>query len=496
MAETSYYEVLGVMPDATPDEIKRAYRRLSKAVHPDVDGSKGSKGLFQLLGLAYETLADPGKRAVYDYDRRRTSGSTGPSSRPRSESAPERDRDPAPPPRRSRATVVGAVDSDAAQATFGDRGTVGAAGEAAVAAALDQASLPDVAWVLHSLRVSEQGSDVDHVVLAGDRMLIIDAKCWAPGIYGWDGKEQAVYRNVGGGSEWFDHGDPERTVAVADMLGKLAGWRGPVERIMAVAPSHGPADGLDLTRLGHPGVTVVRVDQLAAHVTAHAQASGPGVVSPRVLNRLLGRVTHPGHVVTEAPPVPRLDSIQAQPPGAATSVGIAAACALAIPATISVATVGTRIPTGLILGATMAVAIVLSGRRACIDDILGGDVETPVRRAAAAVGAVAGGVAAATLLPGNLMAALVGLLAIPAGLVAIAMLARAAWTAITSAARAPESWDQLIGERTHLDAAITTNSLRHRAKTGPVRQLLAECDAAGGDAAAFAARVTRTDANG
>jgi len=66
----TYYEVLGVLPDAGPEEIKSAYRRLSLQVHPD---RGGSAALFRSLVQAYEVLSDPRRRAAYDA-RLRTPG--------------------------------------------------------------------------------------------------------------------------------------------------------------------------------------------------------------------------------------------------------------------------------------------------------------------------------------------------------------------------------------------------------------------------------------
>jgi DnaJ-class molecular chaperone len=58
------YDVLGVPPTATEDEIQLAFRNLSKTCHPDKDG--GSKEAFQEIQHAYDVLHDPAKR--YDYD--------------------------------------------------------------------------------------------------------------------------------------------------------------------------------------------------------------------------------------------------------------------------------------------------------------------------------------------------------------------------------------------------------------------------------------------
>ncbi len=59
----THYEVLGVEADATQDDIKAAYRRLSRQVHPD---QGGSGALFRRVTEAYETLSDPERRKAYD----------------------------------------------------------------------------------------------------------------------------------------------------------------------------------------------------------------------------------------------------------------------------------------------------------------------------------------------------------------------------------------------------------------------------------------------
>jgi molecular chaperone DnaJ len=59
-----YYDVLGVSKAASPEEIKRAYRKLAMEHHPDKHGGDDSK--FKELGEAYETLKDPQKKAGYD----------------------------------------------------------------------------------------------------------------------------------------------------------------------------------------------------------------------------------------------------------------------------------------------------------------------------------------------------------------------------------------------------------------------------------------------
>jgi curved DNA-binding protein len=61
-----YYGIMGVVRDATQDEIKRAYRKLARKYHPDVSKETDAEARFKELGEAYEVLKDPEKRAAYD----------------------------------------------------------------------------------------------------------------------------------------------------------------------------------------------------------------------------------------------------------------------------------------------------------------------------------------------------------------------------------------------------------------------------------------------
>lgn len=70
----NYYDILGVSPNASLDEIKKAYRRLAKKYHPDINPQTEEK--FKAINLAYETLSDETKRAVYDFDLRKKSGTS------------------------------------------------------------------------------------------------------------------------------------------------------------------------------------------------------------------------------------------------------------------------------------------------------------------------------------------------------------------------------------------------------------------------------------
>ena len=61
-----YYELLGVNRDADADTLKRAYRRLARQYHPDVNKDPGAEDKFKEIGRAYEVLSDPQTRARYD----------------------------------------------------------------------------------------------------------------------------------------------------------------------------------------------------------------------------------------------------------------------------------------------------------------------------------------------------------------------------------------------------------------------------------------------
>jgi hypothetical protein len=77
-----YYTILGVPADFAPDELKKAYKKMSRMTHPDKNG--GSTTRFQAVAAAYETLSDVERKEAYDEgaDMKRdimNDGSEGPS---------------------------------------------------------------------------------------------------------------------------------------------------------------------------------------------------------------------------------------------------------------------------------------------------------------------------------------------------------------------------------------------------------------------------------
>src|SRR5436189_3917193 len=62
-----FYVILGLGRDATPGDIKRAYKRLARRFHPDINpGDRLAAAQFRQIAEAYETLADPDRRRQYD----------------------------------------------------------------------------------------------------------------------------------------------------------------------------------------------------------------------------------------------------------------------------------------------------------------------------------------------------------------------------------------------------------------------------------------------
>ncbi len=126
---TDYYAVLGVRRDANAEEIKKAYRRLARELHPDVNPDPVTQERFKEITQAYEVLSDPDKRQMYDLGgdpfapgrrcgRVRAPGSRSATSWTPSSAAAQAARGPRSRARRGRNATI-RVDLDLSECVFG-----------------------------------------------------------------------------------------------------------------------------------------------------------------------------------------------------------------------------------------------------------------------------------------------------------------------------------------------------------------------------------------
>ena len=66
LSRIDFYETLGVKSNASEDDIRRAYLKLVKQYHPDVNSSTDAVQVFSVINEAHETLSDPLRREIYD----------------------------------------------------------------------------------------------------------------------------------------------------------------------------------------------------------------------------------------------------------------------------------------------------------------------------------------------------------------------------------------------------------------------------------------------
>lgn len=220
MAESprkSYYDILGVPPEAGPKAIKDAYRRAARAAHPDLGGSPAR---FHDVAVAYETLRDPQRRERYDADMGhgrlapRASAAAAGSGDRRKPGAQGTARTPAddeeaaksspvylPPFTPSSPSAVPLIlagrQLHGAPRQPGMFGRLSSAvrarvdGELRTSALLERALLPTFPAVrlVNGLEFDDrEKTTAGHALLAGYRIAVIDSLTAPPGNFSWDGQ--------------------------------------------------------------------------------------------------------------------------------------------------------------------------------------------------------------------------------------------------------------------------------------------------------------------
>src|SRR6202050_2584785 len=96
MAQSDYYQTLGVSRDASEDEIRKAYRKLARKHHPDLNpGDKAAEDRFKKVQEAYDVLSDSKKKTMYDqygfYSEKGLAGGAGPGAGAGGQRGPQMD---------------------------------------------------------------------------------------------------------------------------------------------------------------------------------------------------------------------------------------------------------------------------------------------------------------------------------------------------------------------------------------------------------------------
>lgn len=250
----SLYEVLGLTPSATSEQIKSAYRRAARRSHPD---QGGSSELFHLVSEAYQVLSDPLQRSAYD----RRLGHAGTGAAPNGSSparpagtgagtAPGRPGRPAPnpdfgkspvfepdfspqrPPAIPLAMISRQVNGEPERPGLFKRMGSSAGSrydaENLTIGLLANSLLPDypAGRLVNSLRIPDSGRrggvlEIGHVLLGGYRMAVIDSMMASPGAWYWDGKTLR-HRGHAVGSLRLD--DAVRTLQERFPDVRVSGW--------------------------------------------------------------------------------------------------------------------------------------------------------------------------------------------------------------------------------------------------------------------------------
>lgn len=168
--------------------------------------------------------------------------------------------------------------ANAGWAANADVARIGRAGELRTAEILDPlARRSGGATVLHDLTIPGSRANIDHVVVSGRRVTLIDSKVWKPAFY-W-----TVFGRTFRGAQRFAHADKDTMVMASDRVAKAladAGVRAAMGRPLTVVWSSSRAATVRTTLLSVPGSRALRGERLAARAArVAAKPADPAVVA-------------------------------------------------------------------------------------------------------------------------------------------------------------------------------------------------------------------------